>query len=387
VATLSAAAVGLLLAVTAVSAVFALKQGDAADTSLLPADGVRCLAVSPLEKRDSRAIGRRLFAGGWDRDGLLVDAADGSLPKKITGHTRVITAAVFTPDGRRLLTGSADCTVRLWDASTGIFLPDKLWRCQNPIGFLACSADGALALVGPMMNEPGHLLHLDGRPAGGGEILSDKLWGPSGGGAFLPDGKGALIGQVSGARFWDLVEGKATGEELTQTSAVSAVAVDPAGKRAVTGAWGVGRVWDLQTGNPIGAPLRHQHRFKAVAFSPRPSGCPKQVASLAYNGEVRFWDPVTGRPIGPLLRQPGVGNALGFHPDGSALLTAGSAPLVYRWRVPQPVTEDAERLTLRTQVLTGMELDAEGVVHLLGADEWRERRRRLEESAAGSERQ
>jgi hypothetical protein len=61
-----------------------------------------------------------------------------------------------------------------------------------------------------------------------------------------------------------------------------------------------------------------------------------------------------------------------------------SAPLVYRWRVPQPVREDAERLTLRTQVLTGMELDAEGVVHLLSADAWRERRRRLDEASAAT---
>jgi hypothetical protein len=46
--------------------------------------------------------------------------------------------------------------------------------------------------------------------------------------------------------------------------------------------------------------------------------------------------------------------------------------------------EDAERLTLRTQVLTGMELDAEGVVRPLDADGWRDRRRHLEELDAGT---
>jgi len=48
------------------------------------------------------------------------------------------------------------------------------------------------------------------------------------------------------------------------------------------------------------------------------------------------------------------------------------------------VTEEAGRLVLRTQVLTGMELDAEGAVHLLSADAWRERRQRLEELAPGT---
>ena len=48
------------------------------------------------------------------------------------------------------------------------------------------------------------------------------------------------------------------------------------------------------------------------------------------------------------------------------------------------MTEEAGQLTLRTQVLTGMELDAQGVVHRLSADVWRERRQRLEERAPGT---
>jgi WD40 repeat protein len=197
----------------------------------------------------------------------------------------------------------------------------------------------------------------------------------------LPDGQHFLVGQLFGTDLWDAARREKVGAQFPHTSAVSTIVIDAAGKRAATGAWGVGQVWDLQTRNPIGPPLRHDGaRFKGVAFSP--DG--RVLASLAYNGDTRFWDAATGRPIGPVLGHPGPGNALAFLPDGSALLTGTGDALVRRWRVPRPVTDEPGLLKLRTEVLTGMELDAEGVVRWLAEDVWRERRRRLEELAPGT---
>jgi WD40 repeat protein len=340
---------------------------QALDIPYMP-EGIRCLAVSP--------DGRLLFAGGWDRDGLLVGTADGSVRGTVTGHEHVIMAAAFIPDGQRLLTGSADQTVRLWDVGTCQPLAGP-WKCPQPVISLALSPDGARALVCLWKGRP-QVLQLPG-PDGKGGGLSPGPRGWSQDGAFLPDGQ-ALLGQLSGANLWDVVKLQPTGRELEHTTYVSAVAVDAEGRRAATGAWVVGRVWDLRTGSPIGAPLRHRERFKAVAFSP--DG--RVLASLGWTGDARFWDAATGRPIGPPLQHPGFGNALVFQPDGSAVLVGSSTRLVYRWRVPRPVADDAGRLALRAQVLTGMELDAEGVVRPLDPDTWRERRRRLEELDAGT---
>jgi hypothetical protein len=55
--------------------------------------------------------------------------------------------------------------------------------------------------------------------------------------------------------------------------------------------------------------------------------------------------------------------------------------MVRRVRVPRPTTEEASLLRLRTEVLTGMELDSAGVRRILSPESWRERRERLEKLA------
>ena len=63
------------------------------------------------------------------------------------GHTAQIHAAVFSPDGRRIVTGSADHTAKLWDAATGeellTFKGHKDW-----IFSVAFSPDGQRIVTG-----------------------------------------------------------------------------------------------------------------------------------------------------------------------------------------------------------------------------------------------
>jgi WD40 repeat protein/tetratricopeptide (TPR) repeat protein len=138
-------------------------------------------------------------------------------------------------------------------------------------------------------------------------------------------------------------------------------------------------LWDLRTGKPVGPFLRHRSQITGVAFSPND----RLVASVETIGVARFWDAATGRPVGPPLPHPGIVNSLVFRPDGSELLTGSTTSMLYRWRVPRPVTEDARRLMLRTQVMTGLEVDAEGVISPLDSATWWERRRQLQELDEG----
>ncbi len=104
-------------------------------------DQVRSVAFSP--------DGSRVLSGSADNTIKLWDAATGALIRTFEGHSDQVRSVAFSPDGARVLSGSSDKTIKLWDAATGELI-------RETAVIKGASADPAIALT----LKPGELVKI-----------------------------------------------------------------------------------------------------------------------------------------------------------------------------------------------------------------------------------
>ena len=77
--------------------------------------------------------GRRILTGSDDKSAKVWDAETGKELFPLKGHSREVTSVAWSPDGRHLLTGSKDHTARVWDADNGRELFSRGSEFGNPV--------------------------------------------------------------------------------------------------------------------------------------------------------------------------------------------------------------------------------------------------------------
>ena len=133
-------------------------------------DWVRCVAFSP----DGASLGdrrRRQHRKGLDGGGRFSCST-------LTGHAYHVWGVGFTPDNRRIATGSTDNTARIWDAATGAelltFSEAKFERWQT------YSPDGKARLQSVHIED----LHCAGSPASDARVVRRRTEAVRDGGGF-----------------------------------------------------------------------------------------------------------------------------------------------------------------------------------------------------------
>jgi hypothetical protein len=90
---------------------------------------------------------RYVFASGGNV--IQWDVSTGNQVRRFEGHTGAVIGMALSPDGRRLLTGGDDKTIRLWDVATGKEL-GKLPGHGETVTCVAFSSDGRRAISGSL---------------------------------------------------------------------------------------------------------------------------------------------------------------------------------------------------------------------------------------------
>ena len=197
-----------------------------------------------------------------------------------------LTSVAFGPDGHRIVVGSADGTLQLWDVEAFKPIGEPLTGHKGRVNSVAFSPHGDRIVSG---SYDGTLRLWD---PGTGQPIGDPLTGHKGpveSAVFSPDGTRIVSGGYDQTlRLWDAGSRKPIGDPLTgHTDAVTGVAFSPDGKRVVSGSDDATlRMWDAGSGKSIGAGMTgHTHSVHSVAFSP--DG--KRVLSGSDDGTVRLW--------------------------------------------------------------------------------------------------
>lgn len=217
----------------------------------------------------------------------LFDAVEGRKLRELAGHSDLISDLTFSPDGKSLVTGSYDKSVRVWDVATG----EQKKVFQGHTDKITCVA-----------------VSRDGKTVASGGF--DRT-----------------------IRFWD-----AAAEPLDVGADVYSLAFSPDGKSLAATVAGSLRVWDLAARKELFRAARPSE-VGIVAFSPDGA----TLAATVGSG-VRLWNMPSGKELPGASASRGAIYSVGWSPDGASLAAAGDNLSVW------DVERRAERFRTETRV-------------------------------------
>ncbi len=278
--------------------------------------------------------GQRILTGSADQTARVWDVATGQPLLLIQGHGQEVTSAAYSSDGQRIVTASLDGTARIWDASTG-----------KPVLDLAGHTGSVFAAA---FSHDVKQIVTASKSTNGSQALTVAVWDASSGAklrvleekslghglsavAFSRDGQriAAIIGRWA-VKIWETSSGR---ELLVPTpySEFFSLAFSPDGKRLLTGSGRVA-VWDASSGEQLlllqGGNERGQIQ---VAYSP--DG--KKLVTAGRDQRAILWDATTGKELFRLTGHRGTIGSVAFSPDSQSIATASADGTVKIWDANQ----------------------------------------------------
>ncbi|KAG6906873.1 hypothetical protein DXG01_011586 [Tephrocybe rancida] len=299
---------------------------------------LRWPALEPLVIQTSSSIGTATFSpdstkmvsGSSDKTVRVWDTVTGQqLGEALRGHEHMVNSVAFSSDGTKIVSGSGDKTVRVWDTETGQQLGEALQGHEDEVASVAFSPDGTKIVSGSRDDTVRVWNTVTGQQLGEA-LQGHEAWVTSV--AFSSDG----IKIVSGSwdktiRVWDTTTGQQLGEALQgHGCVVTSVAFSPDGTKIVSGSSdNTARVWDTGTGQQLGEALQgHVNYVTSVAFSPDGT----KIVSGSGDKTVRVWDTTTGQQLGEALQgHKDYVNSVAFSPDGTKIVSGSQDNTVRVW--------------------------------------------------------
>ena len=236
--------------------------------------------------------GDRLVSGSDDNTIHIWDSA--TWQSLDIANENPVESVAWSPDGTKIASGSDNGIVHIWDSANGRLLKELIGHkdsvyslAWDPYGtkIVSGSADKTIRIWD---SSTGKLLHtLEGNASLGVDSVS---WSPDG--TKIASGAGDET-----IRIWDSATGKLL-KNFTVTSAAISVAWSPDGNRIASGSGNKTiDILDAVTGKLLKTLKNHMQVVTSVAWSPNGT---KIVCGL-WNDAIHIWDSVSGELLKVLM--------------------------------------------------------------------------------------
>lgn len=275
--------------------------------------------------------GKLLLSGGNDNTVRLWDVASHKLIKTLRGHAGQVSACTFSKDGQKALSAGYDHLVKLWDIAgyqEARVLQGKLLHGHRDAILGAAFSPNGQQVVTASRDRTARLWNV----ATGSEIREfreghDFLASRA---VFFPDGRRLLTAAVDNTtRIWDVAGGTQLAV-LTGTGPSAIATLSNDGAKAFTGSDDqTVKIWDAKAGKLLSRLSGHRGEVTAIAVS-------RDDALLLTGdsqGRIRLWDAKTNAMRWEAREHSrGVSDA-SFLSDGKRVLTASLDNTVGQWDI------------------------------------------------------
>jgi eukaryotic-like serine/threonine-protein kinase len=268
----------------------------------------------------------------------------GALHITYRGHHATVTTVAWSPDSKRIASGSHDQTVQIWNVEQ---MEQNEQTRLTPLQGSVLMCRGHAGLVSAVAWSPeGQNLASSSWDAtvqtwetlSGNRVLTYREHTKSVTAlAWSSDTHNPLL--ASGAydqtvRVWKATTGEHIFTYTGHSSGVAAVAWSPQGKRIASGGYDqTVQVWDATTGGHVFTYHGHSGAVLSIAWSPNG----KRIASASRDGTVQVWDESKSAGILPKSKSltyrghTGAVYTLSWSPDGKHVASGGKDGTVQIW--------------------------------------------------------
>ena len=233
---------------------------------------------------------KRVVTGSDDNTAKIWDMATGQEFLTLKGHTETVKSVTFSPDGKRVVTGGDDETAKVWDALTGKEIY-TLRGHTNTVKSVAFSPNGKYIVTGSKDRTSKIWNAVTGKEIRTLRGHRDQIWSV----AISPDNTRIVTGSADDtAKIWDTETGKELLTLRGHSSLITSVAFSPDGKNIATGSRDTtAKIWDAAMGSNIATYPASISSVEAVAFSP--DG--KHIAIGSFDTTAKIWNLEDGEVV------------------------------------------------------------------------------------------